>query len=1336
MNKFLNAFRAIALMMALGSVSTSQASVADDFVIPGPNADAPVGATMPYTRYDSQYASLGGGATLKTSVNMDCSNIASQASDQSYVELPGNGASAEWTMNTTGRGVTMRFTMPDTSDGMGQKGSLDVYVNGSKVKTVDLNSYWMWQYFSRGNGYPQDTPGGIGCFAFDEVHFLLDQSLKVGDKIKIQSSGANGLTYGVDFLEIEEIAAPIDCPDGAVSVTDFGANPNDGQDDLAAFVAAVKAADAGSKVVYIPEGTWNLSSMWNIYCKDVKITGAGIWYTNIQFMNSERFGGGISGGNGSNGGADGYCKNLEFCNMYINSNLRSRYNENAVYKCFMDVFTDGSVIHDVWEEHFECGFWFGDYNGAMDYSDGVKVINCRIRNNLADGVNFCQGTSNATVYNCSIRNNGDDGLAMWNNDGLGAKDEKNNVFAYNTIDFIWRAGGIAIYGGDGHKIYNNYICDTFWASGIHLNTTFPGYKFKNTQNISFENNILVHCGTDKEVWNEDLSAIDLKQDVQNVTFNNTQIYNSPFCAIREISGPKNITFNNTQILGTNLAGGEISYSCTTHAASAIRLYDKNVKFNDTKVACYGTDQVGNNKTYPFWTDNNQDLANYIGAELLGEVEYVVPKPADPVPPVPFIDPWEGVVGYDLALTSLSWKNQEGSYKIKEGDKVTFTAVVKNNSSVDIPAKAKIQVNVVLDDNAQTLSLNLGDGLKAGESLTFTPTSSWTASRGGHTAVATVKPKTDLKNELTEDNNSRTKKFNVEKVDAPSNFTPVTGGYDLTVTKVFVSNKNDEDAINEGDHLVMGAVIANAGDKDIPAGTKIGLQFQMDGKAYGTGFITWCDSFKDGLKSHATATLIANGGGGATTGGADNYFIAASGIHTITAWIDDTNNWKEEVDENNNKKDLTLTIPFGGVQYFDKTDLPDDVTSPEPDPEPVVKSATINGIKYEINNGSAQVVGWDELTFPANGIAIIEKNVKIGDNYYDVKRIAGGYDDKLNGNKSDESGAFYGCEKLKAIVLPEGIEAIGDHAFKNSDVEYFNIPGSLTTIGAWAFEHTQLANVTLPFSISNLGEGAFYDIPTLTTVVWTANVWSFPNMVFNSPNVKDVYFTIAGATVSEKGDWTWNNNALPRFHTLPMNIEAWKNAGYENIDDNVILKPEASIVPYSFNFDVDFSDVAGLTAYKGAYDGNAGVVKLTQVSKIGSQNGFMVRVNDIPVGGYTKEYTAKMLDNAEGCDNFDGNAIYASTTPTYITEANQYYFENGTFNRLDDAKFIPAWSAWFNLYDQASSAKNSIGFDYATGIDRVVGDNKKDDAPYYTIGGVKTSKAGKGVYIHNGKKIVF
>ena len=33
----------------------------------------------------------------------------------------------------------------------------------------------------------------------------------------------------------------------------------------------------------------------------------------------------------------------------------------------------------------------------MKYTDGLVVENARIRNNLADGINFAQGTKNSTV---------------------------------------------------------------------------------------------------------------------------------------------------------------------------------------------------------------------------------------------------------------------------------------------------------------------------------------------------------------------------------------------------------------------------------------------------------------------------------------------------------------------------------------------------------------------------------------------------------------------------------------------------------------------------------------------------------------------------------------------------------------------------------------------------------------------------------------------------------------------------------------------------------------------------------------------------------------------------
>ena len=560
----------------------------------GPGVDH-IGATMPYTRYDSDEASLGGGASIVTSPNHLQDNIASQASKQSYVKLPNSGAYAEWTMRTSGRGVTMRFTLPDTGDGMGQRGSLDVYVNNNKVKTVDLTSYYMWQYFPSGN--PSDYPGGAPCFAFDETHFLLDSRLNSGDRIKIQSSGANGLEYGVDFLEIEEVGDPLGPPENSLSVVDYGANPNDDQDDYGTIHACIEAASASGKNVYFPAGTYRISQIWRLNGQNMKISGAGIWYTNIQFTNDQAGTGGISGGVEQ----DGNCRNVEFCNMYLNSNLRSRYNQQAVYKCFMDVFTN-CFIHDIWQDHFECGFWIADYNGTIHYSDGLKIVNCRIRNNLADGVNFCQGTSYSYVYNCSIRNNGDDGLAMWNDSTMGAKDEKENVFCYNTIDFIWRAGGIAVYGGSGHRVYNNYIRDTHMSSGIHLNTTFPGHRFNNNQGITFANNVLVKSGSVKGSWGEEFGAIDMDGEVKNITLTNTYIYDAQHDALHFGNGCSNILFNNLYIFGTGTDGQQGNYSSLPHLGAAIMIYGsiQSMTINNitlANIACkgnqYGSETIGN-----------------------------------------------------------------------------------------------------------------------------------------------------------------------------------------------------------------------------------------------------------------------------------------------------------------------------------------------------------------------------------------------------------------------------------------------------------------------------------------------------------------------------------------------------------------------------------------------------------------------------------------------------------------------------------------------------------------------------------------------------------------------
>lgn len=707
-----------------------------ELTVPIANADlSAIGADMPYVRYDSSEAELGGGAELKTSEHWDLEEIASQASNQSYISLPEDGAYAEWTADTGGKGVVMRYTMPDVASGLGQEGAIDIYVNDKKVKTVDLTSYYMWQYM---DGNPNDVPGkGTACFAFDEVHFVLDQSLEPGDRIRIQSFGANDLVYGVDFLEIEEIEMPIEQPENAYSIIDYGAVPDDGEDDYEAIIACIADADEKGKDVYIPEGTYHIDRIWALHATDMKITGAGMWYTNIQFTNSKPQSGGIDGADNGN------VSNVEFCNMYINSKLRSRYDEKAVYKCFMGTFGENSYIHDIWEEHFECGFWIADYNEPVDYTDGIMIANCRIRNNFADGVNFCQGTSNSAVYNCSIRNNGDDGLAVWNNDYLSAKDTVNNVFCYNTIEFSWRAGAIAIYGGDGHEIYNNYIRDSFMASGIHLNTTFSGYKFNNTQNIHFSNNIIVRCGTSCDSWGSELAAVDIIGDVKNIVFDNTYIYSAQHDGVRVGDNISGVVFNDLYIWGAGIDGNRPDKISVPHRGAAImnfggnaslavnNLYLRNIA-NTNSVFLIKEEGIQINNTVDEGNIGYQ-IPNYPNAQVQKEEteEPLEIGDADLSP--------DNCEIPDIIVTDILWEPAEAV----EGEDIIFSAVIKNQGNGMTPEGIVNGVQFQVDGHCVVWSDTDTTQLKPGESVTVTansgPTGSavWTAAEGGHTILAWV-----------------------------------------------------------------------------------------------------------------------------------------------------------------------------------------------------------------------------------------------------------------------------------------------------------------------------------------------------------------------------------------------------------------------------------------------------------------------------------------------------------------------------------------------------------------------------------------------------------------------
>ena len=487
-------------------------------------ADEQYGATVPYTRYEAEEASRSNGTSLERSDDLESTAI--EASGQSYVALKDQDSSLDFTATSAANALDLRFTLPDH-----KSGQVQVYINNDLAATLTLSSETAWQYVYKESVYDEPTlaPGTAHKrFRFDEVHTLLNGQIQQGDHVRIVKVDKNDTEYGIDFIELEQAAPAIERPEGAVSIADYNsAKPGDGVADDAALAAAMDAAvNTASKTVYIPAGTWEFSRKIGISHPGLTFQGAGLWYTKIFFTSDQREGGGIV----FNPGAS----NETLTDFAMSSNLKSRYNQEAQYKGFSGEAGDNTRVANVWVEHFECGFWMGDYVDAsqMLYTNGMVIENARIRNNLADGVNFAQGTANSTVRNSSVRGNGDDGLASWASIDTYSHSEariaEGNSFIGNTVELGWRASGIGIFGGKSHVIKDNLIVNNFSGAGIRLNTVFDGHNFDlNTdQGITIAHNKLVRSGTTDDFYGKTRGAIDFQEakgEIRNVTVSDNLI---------------------------------------------------------------------------------------------------------------------------------------------------------------------------------------------------------------------------------------------------------------------------------------------------------------------------------------------------------------------------------------------------------------------------------------------------------------------------------------------------------------------------------------------------------------------------------------------------------------------------------------------------------------------------------------------------------------------------------------------------------------------------------------------------------------------------------------------
>jgi len=508
----------------------------------------------PYKRYEAETGKCQtNGIILQPSFNQ--TTLQSEASDQIATQLTENGSYVQWTNDEAADGLTLRFSIPDSVDGKGTKGTLGLYVNDVYVQDIILNSYWAWQYilFS-GNKYPDNTPLNTKFprMRFDEMHLKLDSKIPAGATFKLVKTDTKAAVYTIDFVELEPVPDPVTYE----SVRDANKVMYDSSVPLSTFIFL-----NGGKTIYIPAGKYTEASKIQILNDHTKLIGAGMWYTEIYFSASSDV-----RATYANRGIFTDNSQVIIDGLYLNTANNKRYYDNnssfQVGKGFMGGFGANSIIRNVWVEHFECGGWIANYDGQG--ADQLLVEHSRFRNNYADGLNLCQGVSNAVVQNCSFRNNGDDDMASWSSGQICF----NNIFRYNIAENNWRASSLGFFGGQQNKALNCVIIDPMEA-GLRANCDFSGTGFS-TVGVNEFRNISIYkggvaagmVGVSGDLWGNQQGAIQLNSNSNynliNIKLDSIDLYNSKNNAVFIGSGSGykivNLEMNNIQIDGTGQYG--------------------------------------------------------------------------------------------------------------------------------------------------------------------------------------------------------------------------------------------------------------------------------------------------------------------------------------------------------------------------------------------------------------------------------------------------------------------------------------------------------------------------------------------------------------------------------------------------------------------------------------------------------------------------------------------------------------------------------------------------------------------------------------------------------------
>ena len=453
------------------------------------------GASTPFTEYLAATQGTTTGTVLP--VDYQYGSLQAEATGRQAVQLTGQGQYISFTLTSSANAVDLHYAIPDSPSGGGMTEPLDLYVNGSLATALSLTSDYSWLY----GGYPYSNTPSVGVPGggstgtevphdfYNDVRYQFSSTLAAGTVVKLRvDSGDAAPWYAINTADFETVATPIAQPSGYLSATasPYNADPTGANDSTSALQSAINAASAAGEGLYLPQGTYKVSSPLSV--NNVTLEGAGEWYTTITGSNVE-----------FSGNQNPASTNVNVSNLSIFGQVSDRENGSSGYTAFNGGFSS-STINDVWVQNEKSGVY------DVGPANGLTIENSRFQDLTADGMNLYayQGAvTGSTIQNNFIRNSGDDGIALWSASAA----DTNDTVTQNTVDSPGLANNLGVYGGgSGDQITNNLLQDTVqFGGGLEISQNYGSVAFSGTLTIS--GNTFARTGQFDPGWDYGTGAI-------------------------------------------------------------------------------------------------------------------------------------------------------------------------------------------------------------------------------------------------------------------------------------------------------------------------------------------------------------------------------------------------------------------------------------------------------------------------------------------------------------------------------------------------------------------------------------------------------------------------------------------------------------------------------------------------------------------------------------------------------------------------------------------------------------------------------------------------------------